>query len=525
MAEIQLQIRRDTAANWGTNNPVLAGGEWGLETDTNLLKMGDGVTAYWGVDYVPLNNNVYQLSEWTSADTDIDGLIDGSAFGFLLEGRNSGHFTVGLRDNDTLDGFQIITGSGNYTSDSTYDLLAFEVKAGGQGFFGNQLEVTSSIKLTGPGSSFDINRTENDQTLVISGGSSSALGGSLHLAGSTHAALAGDIALQSSGNTVMYWDESTGTLSLNTGTGTKTTAALLDASQNLTVFGSAVIAGNQLQVVPSTGISQFFFTSDTACQWLLADSGATSGERNMLVQLANEELTWAWSNDAYTASTAFLTVTRSANVADLIDLQADQVNLGNFEFDADQSVGASQDDYVLTYNDTTGLISLEATATGDGIDDQATGERVELTDTYIRYGSAVAASGWQSYRAVNDGIWNIAGGNGPTAGSNIILYGGTATLANDMRFRAGTNSFLVWDESVGDLEILTGTGLKTSTATFAGSGITTTTTIIAPAATTSLAPMRIPHGTAPTSPTDGDMWTTTAGLYVRINGSTVGPLS
>jgi hypothetical protein len=55
-------------------------------------------------------------------------------------------------------------------------------------------------------------------------------------------------------------------------------------------------------------------------------------------------------------------------------------------------------------------------------------------------------------------------------------------------------------------------------ATFAG-------TVIAPAATASLAPLRIPHGTAPTSPTDGDMWTTTAGLYIRINGATVGPLS
>lgn len=35
----------------------------------------------------------------------------------------------------------------------------------------------------------------------------------------------------------------------------------------------------------------------------------------------------------------------------------------------------------------------------------------------------------------------------------------------------------------------------------------------------------LPHGTAPTAPVNGDMWTTTAGLYVRINGATVGPLT
>lgn len=45
------------------------------------------------------------------------------------------------------------------------------------------------------------------------------------------------------------------------------------------------------------------------------------------------------------------------------------------------------------------------------------------------------------------------------------------------------------------------------------------------AGTTSKASLRIPHGSAPTSPTNGDIWTTTAGLFVRINGVTVGPLS
>lgn len=55
--------------------------------------------------------------------------------------------------------------------------------------------------------------------------------------------------------------------------------------------------------------------------------------------------------------------------------------------------------------------------------------------------------------------------------------------------------------------------------------VTTAGKVIGPAATTSTATFNAPHGTAPSSPVDGDMWTTTAGLYVRINGSTVGPLS
>ena len=57
----------------------------------------------------------------------------------------------------------------------------------------------------------------------------------------------------------------------------------------------------------------------------------------------------------------------------------------------------------------------------------------------------------------------------------------------------------------------------------AKNGIISKGKITGPAATTSLAPLNLPHGTAPTSPTNGDVWTTTGGLYARINGSTVGP--
>lgn len=45
------------------------------------------------------------------------------------------------------------------------------------------------------------------------------------------------------------------------------------------------------------------------------------------------------------------------------------------------------------------------------------------------------------------------------------------------------------------------------------------------ASTATRASLRLREGVAPTSPNNGDLWVTTAGLYVRINGATVGPLS
>ena len=43
MPFIQLQFRRGTSTEWTDCNPVLAEGEMGIETDTDLFKIGDGI--------------------------------------------------------------------------------------------------------------------------------------------------------------------------------------------------------------------------------------------------------------------------------------------------------------------------------------------------------------------------------------------------------------------------------------------------------------------------------------------------
>jgi len=47
----QIQVRRDTASNWTSNDPTLAAGELGYETDTTYLKVGDGSTAWSSLGY------------------------------------------------------------------------------------------------------------------------------------------------------------------------------------------------------------------------------------------------------------------------------------------------------------------------------------------------------------------------------------------------------------------------------------------------------------------------------------------
>jgi hypothetical protein len=48
---VRIQLRNDTAANWTEADPVLAAGEFGLETDTNQFKIGDGTSSWTELEY------------------------------------------------------------------------------------------------------------------------------------------------------------------------------------------------------------------------------------------------------------------------------------------------------------------------------------------------------------------------------------------------------------------------------------------------------------------------------------------
>lgn len=63
-----IQLRRDTAANWTSVNPVLNAGELGFETDTGKLKIGDGSTAWTSLTYVTDPSKVTGTAV-TQADT------------------------------------------------------------------------------------------------------------------------------------------------------------------------------------------------------------------------------------------------------------------------------------------------------------------------------------------------------------------------------------------------------------------------------------------------------------------------
>ena len=98
MADI-IQLRRDTAANWASANPVLAQGETGLDLDTNNLKWGDGSTAWNSLNYaipsptiaVPVRNTVISgPTSWLAAGTGLQVISqNGAAIATIADGFNT----------------------------------------------------------------------------------------------------------------------------------------------------------------------------------------------------------------------------------------------------------------------------------------------------------------------------------------------------------------------------------------------------------------------------------------------------
>ena len=91
---------------------------------------------------------------------------------------------------------------------------------------------------------------------------------------------------------------------------------------------------------------------------------------------------------------------------------------------------------------------------------------------------------------------------------------GIAIVQDAMAYGHADDAYHLWSIDKVGSEL----ALKLPVASPTSTGKFTTT-----ASATGGAGFNLPHGTAPTSPVNGDFWTTTLGVYARINGSTVGP--
>jgi hypothetical protein len=130
---IQIQLRRDTAANWTSANPTLAIGELGLETDTGKFKVGTGSTAWNSLAYGGIQGTTGTTgSQGTTGIQGTTGLqgtqgIQGTNTTTTTINTQSTNYTIATTDQDKL---VTVTGLGTqYVSIPTNASAAFPIGA------------------------------------------------------------------------------------------------------------------------------------------------------------------------------------------------------------------------------------------------------------------------------------------------------------------------------------------------------------------------------------------------------------
>jgi hypothetical protein len=63
VGRVRFQLRRGTAAEWASKNPLLLEDEPGFESNTGRYKFGDGLTLWNDLDYVAPESTVSGLDE------------------------------------------------------------------------------------------------------------------------------------------------------------------------------------------------------------------------------------------------------------------------------------------------------------------------------------------------------------------------------------------------------------------------------------------------------------------------------
>lgn len=151
-------------------------------------------------------------------------------------------------------------------------------------------------------------------------------------------------------------------------------------------------------------------------------------------------------------------------------------------------------------------------------------------------GTAIVTIDTTNKNVTTSGIMTVVKTPGDTS-PNLSISGGThpymffhnGVCYGKFQVIDGSNYFIIGTESNHDFYLYSNNsprGRITAGGYWRiGDGTTPGTLLDVGASTTARASLRLEHGVAPTSPNDGDIWTTTAGLFVRINGATIGPLS
>ena len=220
MAYKKILFRRDTAANWTSENPTLAIGEIGLETDTDKIKLGDGSTAWNSLLYFYGsldNSNLDQLQDVTYGSFATGQFLRWNGSAWVNDSSATASFTGAeidaVRIGVTAAG-EIDTTSGGLTLDSTSGTVTVD----------DNLVVTGNLTVSGT------TTTVNTETVTIA---DNIIVLNSDETGSPTANAGIEIERGTSANVVLRWNESDDKWEITTdGSNYYTLARVLDVENS-----------------------------------------------------------------------------------------------------------------------------------------------------------------------------------------------------------------------------------------------------------------------------------------------------
>lgn len=301
---------------------------------------------------------------------------------------------------------------------------------------------------------------------------------------------------------------------LNVGTSANNIVQLTAAAKLPAVDGSLL-----------TGITATASPGGSNTQVQYNNAGALAGDAGMTYDASNDRLTvtgglvagdWSPPSDSTTAVSIW-NAARSTRVV-TVDTTNKQLIITS------SSTNAQVAPYIGAFNDaarTRYFISYDANFS----------IARAISPDGNRYLQTQVANGYAQF-VTNADLEFVAGGSGNymqfrpnISGYSMILTdgrlylrgGSTNTLKFSIQGVSGqTNNLQEWQDSSGGVLA----SMSAAGAISAGHSNTATAFADLAASTTSRASLRVRAGVAPTSPNDGDFWTTTAGAFLRINGIT-----
>jgi len=563
MAEVilRLRARRDLAANWTSSNPTLGNGEVAWETDTGLLKIGDGVTAwtslaYWGTFDTIQVNDTLTVTGLTTLNDDLavnaelihmSGTAPELRFTETDAGVDQGIWYI----SPTAEALQI-----GLKSDILGTDVAINIERSGTGggitvdeiaMFANAGTIRlQSDTVTMPRSALAlvlgaatattpiIRRSTDIGSLQITGGISSTAGARITAFGGGHVSFANDMAFGAgSDDDWMNWDDSAGSLTLSTGIGATKTAAATFSDANVDIDrilqlhragGQQIFIGNAANdgIIEHDG-SNFLIGNETgigdltlqnrrdggAIRFNADDGGGTS--RQIAVATAIDFAIQPSGTEAFKVEANLTTLTSQADIwGNILNFGADSGTTNTTRTNSTNKRGwISTPHWNNAEEDTLMLGMANASA---------------INEIYI--------GGFTGFNAATHVHIYAAANNTTLLGSRYIEVDGTAdriSLNADVEIPAtdriyfGTGDSAWITESIA--ETLSFATNSTERMTLNGAGDLTilgTGTLTTAASTASGAGLKIPEGLAPSAPVDGDVWVTAAGeFFTRLNGVSV----